>query len=647
MTELDARLVERTIGGDDSAFDELVSRHRRRVCHTAARRLGNWDSADDMAQEAFVRAYMTLTTLRKPESFGAWVVGIVENLCRMDLRKRHTEIATDQEAETVPAKPQPEAHDLLERIDSLAVGTRQAAELYFQQGKSMAEVGLILGISLSAVKSRIRDARRGLQKEDVPMKSKTRPEHDAFDQELQRRLELARWFREFGKMASSGIPLHALLDNLSKGPFSEPVIDATVKLRKAVLDGTTMSEALRILPALRTPETVSLVRAGEVGGIIDRTARVLADWIDVGSAQREIELSFWLRTLGEMIHAGVPLDAALSWGIEYPANVRLGATLKKIATASAEGKPIAPIIREADDDFPPCVRLAIIAGENAGCLGFSLRWAGDELAAEVCARLTGSVPRVSSDRCREDFANEIARLLPGENPATRRIAITALGSLGCAGAAESIVESLSDPEASVRLAAIRALANLKAERWALDIAARLDDSEAEIRLAAVLALRDLAAKEYAPRLCSVIRDPNRPTAKAAMDTVEEMGEINLLTSFAIEVLTGEPSPEMDFGLDILLAHPVPEAIPVLIASLERAPNIAITSALILAGLGKTEGIPILREALGMRIGITVSYAAEALESLKDRESAPIIREAVHAGRLSEGWLKRADELSAV
>ena len=77
MTETDARLVELANGGDNSAFDELVSRHRKRVCHAAVHKVGCRETADDLAQEAFVRAYMTLPTLRRPASFGSWVLGIV------------------------------------------------------------------------------------------------------------------------------------------------------------------------------------------------------------------------------------------------------------------------------------------------------------------------------------------------------------------------------------------------------------------------------------------------------------------------------------------------------------------------------------------------------------------------------------------
>lgn len=646
MGERDARLVERVLAGDDSAFDELVSRHRRHVCRAAAQLVGSQESADDLAQEALVRAYVTLSTLKRPELFGSWVVGIVKNLCLMNLRRERPIGRSDELPESIRTQSVPDIEDLLEGLLSLPIGTRQAADLYFLQNKPMADVGKILGISLSAVKSRIRDARKCLQKVDVNMKTKSKPERTEFDQELQRRLELARWYREFGKMAASGVPLVQILEALGNGKYRETVTIATAKLRRAVLDGSSMSDALRHLPALRTPETMSLVRAGEVGGIIDRTSEVLADWIDVGSAQREIELSFWLRTLGEMIDAGVPLDAALSWGIEYPANSILGDMLKQIAASTADGKSIAPIVRDAVDVLPDFVRLAFIAGESANCLGVALRWAGGELAAHVCARLMGPKASTVSNGSQEVFAHSIVRLLPGEKPRDRRAAIAMLGNLACAETADHVVPCLIDLDAEVRLAAIQALVKLRAVQFVPDIAACLNDSEVQVRHGAVLALGALGANEFASQLCALIRDPDVSTAKAAMDTLEAMGESEVLTTIAIQVLSDAPSKAMEFAVHILQIHPVPDAVPALIGALEHERSIAIKAACILSEFGRTEGVPILREALGMRLGITVSRAAEALEALQDRASAPIIREAVRAGRLGENWLGRADSLES-
>lgn len=650
MTESDARLVEMAVAGNDAAFDELVARHRGRVCRVARRIVGCREAADDIAQDALVRAYLTLHTLREPARFGAWVIGIAENLCRMHVRaQREFAVPYSVMDGLVPAQPALGLGELPARLDLLAAGTRDAAQLYFVQGKKMREVGQELGISLSAVKSRIRDARRGLQLEETTMKSRQKPKGDAFDRELKRRLELARWYREFGTLASSGVQILHILDRLSDGPYSKPVVDAAKKLRVAVQNGNSMSDAMRDLPALRTPETAPMVRAGDVGGILDRTTLVLADWIDAGSAQREIELSFWLRTLGAMIDAGVPLDSALSWGVEFPANPGLRDILKRVAQAVSEGEPITPIVMEAGDVLPPMARVSIAAGERAGCLGFAFQFAGRELASSVCKRLMSSDPGEVGAERRAEFAVELGRQVSSGGDDLRRAAAMALGSLGQRASANAVAEFLQDPDADVRIAAAESLAKLCARTHADRVAPLLDDPEARVRTAAILALGDLEAHEHAAKLCSMIDDPDAPTADTAVETCERLGEVDELVKAAIRYLMGERSPAWFVAAHILHAHPVPDAIPALLRALDEEPATPWTSvlaALALARLGRREGVPLLRKTLGMRWGSSVWQAAEALESLGDRDSADAIRDAVRGGRLTEEWLDRADRLAS-
>jgi RNA polymerase sigma-70 factor (ECF subfamily) len=630
--------------GNDAAFDELVKRHRSRLCRVARRLLGSRDAADDVAQEALVRAYLTLPALRDPERFGAWVVGIAENLCRMHLRtvREVTALGGLLDGAPMPARSTGEA-DLPALIAGLPAGTSAAADLYFMQGKEMRAIGEELGISLSAVKSRIRDARRGLRTEDETMKSK--PTSDTFDAELQRRLELARWYREFATLASSGISLLQAFDTLAAGPYRNSVVQATKKLRSAVQAGSSMSDALQSLPTLRTPETMTAIRAGEFGGILDRVAAMLADWIDVGCAQRQIELSFWLRTLGEMIDSNVPLDFALSWGVQFPAYPGLKDTLVRLAAAASEGLPLTPTVSEATDVLPAEVRVAVAAGESAGCLGFAFRWAGNSLAASVCGLLLREERSREDPRC-ASFGAEVRRLLPSGTADTRRAAVETLGSLRDSSAIGDLVRCLGDPDEEVRIAALRALAKMDARSHAADVAACLADPEPKVRRTAISALGDLQAHEHARELCSMIGDPDLPTATLAVQVAERTGEVDELVKAAIHFLGAEPSAAWSFAADVLNAHPVPEAVPGLLKALDYERHTAIIAACALARLGRREGVPVLRIALAKHFGSFVWSAAEALESLKDADSADAIRGAVKRGYLGEEWLARADRLAS-
>jgi len=67
----DSELVKRALAGQRSAFAELVDRYRDAACAVAYHYLGDFEEAQDAAQEAFVRAYLRLRQLREPGKFGA------------------------------------------------------------------------------------------------------------------------------------------------------------------------------------------------------------------------------------------------------------------------------------------------------------------------------------------------------------------------------------------------------------------------------------------------------------------------------------------------------------------------------------------------------------------------------------------------
>src|SRR5262245_40205736 len=84
---LDEELVQATLGGDDSAFAELVRRHQRRVFGTASRFARNDHQLDDIAQEVFIRAYKNLSQFRKDAPFEHWLARITFSACYDFLRR--------------------------------------------------------------------------------------------------------------------------------------------------------------------------------------------------------------------------------------------------------------------------------------------------------------------------------------------------------------------------------------------------------------------------------------------------------------------------------------------------------------------------------------------------------------------------------
>ena len=86
--------------GDSSAFGELVTRHRRRAYQVALGMLGHHETALDLTQEAFVRAFQSLAHFRGEAKFSTWLRRIVTNVCLDYLRKaeHRTPMASYDEA---------------------------------------------------------------------------------------------------------------------------------------------------------------------------------------------------------------------------------------------------------------------------------------------------------------------------------------------------------------------------------------------------------------------------------------------------------------------------------------------------------------------------------------------------------------------
>src|SRR5574340_616079 len=81
-----ASLLARERQGDPSAFDEIVRRYQTRVYNLAYRMLRTREEAEDVTQEAFLKAFQSLATLRAPEALGAWIGRIASTLCLARLR---------------------------------------------------------------------------------------------------------------------------------------------------------------------------------------------------------------------------------------------------------------------------------------------------------------------------------------------------------------------------------------------------------------------------------------------------------------------------------------------------------------------------------------------------------------------------------
>lgn len=183
---LDRLLVDRFRKGDASAFDEMVSRHWDRIYAMVHQLLRNPQDAEEVTQDAFIRAHRGLANFRGDSAFSTWLYQIATNLARNRYwywwrRKRDRTVSFDQpvgEDNDTPlsevfvgeaVKPDEEA-STQELVDRIAVGmeklsTRHREILILRNVKNLSyeEISQILGISVGTVKSRIARARDSLR----------------------------------------------------------------------------------------------------------------------------------------------------------------------------------------------------------------------------------------------------------------------------------------------------------------------------------------------------------------------------------------------------------------------------------------------------------------------------------------------------
>lgn len=179
-----AALVQRAKAGDRVAFDRLVDLYQDKVYNFVARMVGDSSEAEDIAQEAFVKAFRNLPSFRGAASFQTWLYRIANNLTIDSVRRRQRRDNTfslDAPLENDESQVARELEDVsvtgpsgrletaeLQRvvhkaIRELSPKLRTVVVLYELQGLSYEEIADILRVPLGTVKSRLFNARMELK----------------------------------------------------------------------------------------------------------------------------------------------------------------------------------------------------------------------------------------------------------------------------------------------------------------------------------------------------------------------------------------------------------------------------------------------------------------------------------------------------
>jgi RNA polymerase sigma-70 factor (ECF subfamily) len=165
-------LIERCRQGDDLAWEALVRRCQGRVYAVALHYLRDREEARDVAQEAFIKLYRNLDSLREGEAFLPWMLRLTRNCAidrirRLKTRTPEQSVTVEEGPEIVAQEPSPEDHSLrrwrtgllYRALDKLSEQSREVILLKDIQELQLKEIADMLALPVGTVKSRSHRAR--------------------------------------------------------------------------------------------------------------------------------------------------------------------------------------------------------------------------------------------------------------------------------------------------------------------------------------------------------------------------------------------------------------------------------------------------------------------------------------------------------
>ncbi|MBC7704097.1 MAG: RNA polymerase sigma factor RpoE [Rhodoferax sp.] len=190
-TDSDLMLVERTVAGDQRAFELLVIKYQRRIQRLIGRMVRDVDLVEDIAQETFIRAYRALHQFRGDAQFYTWLYRIAVNTAKktlMELKHDPTVSessfrSSDDEDETSRPRNEPTSDETPESVlaakeigavvnaamEALPEDLRQAVTLREIEGLTYEEIAVMMNCPIGTVRSRIFRAREAISAKIRPM----------------------------------------------------------------------------------------------------------------------------------------------------------------------------------------------------------------------------------------------------------------------------------------------------------------------------------------------------------------------------------------------------------------------------------------------------------------------------------------------
>ena len=185
-------LVRSAAKGDQQAFTQLYEMSYRDMYYVALKYMKNEEAAEDVLQEAYIRAWKYISTIKDPRTFPGWISKIVANQSKNALEKKNpllfsemenedddgNELAYDVADEKIENQPelnytQSETQELVrEMISGLSDEQRLCVIMFYLENMSISEIARTLGVSENTVKSRLNYGRKNLKAKADEMEKK-------------------------------------------------------------------------------------------------------------------------------------------------------------------------------------------------------------------------------------------------------------------------------------------------------------------------------------------------------------------------------------------------------------------------------------------------------------------------------------------
>lgn len=183
MDDMINKRINEVLRGNQDAFEEIVTLFQHRLYHVCYRMLGNAQEAEDIAQEAFVRAYINIHTFDQKRKFSTWLFRIATNLCIDRIRKKkpdyyldanvpgtegldmYSQIAAEGELPEDEVERMETQERIQYEISKLPDKYRSVIILRYIEELPLQEIGDILELPLGTVKTRVHRGRVALRKQ--------------------------------------------------------------------------------------------------------------------------------------------------------------------------------------------------------------------------------------------------------------------------------------------------------------------------------------------------------------------------------------------------------------------------------------------------------------------------------------------------